>query len=156
MTIQKRPPQRPSVLNALFLTSILVGLLLVPCGKAAANTNPLTNPPCDLHHEACTQPLSGGVGTVTLAVSPQPVTAMTDLVFSVQIAGIASAEAPYLDLAMPGMKMGPNRVSLKPVANGAFTGNGIIVRCPSGKPLWQITVTVPGAGTAEFLVNVVY
>jgi hypothetical protein len=96
------------------------------------------------------------VGTVTLDVSPKPVTAMSDLIFTVRFAGISLPDVPYIDLGMPGMKMGPNRVRLKPDANGIFTGSGIIVRCPSGKTLWQITVTVPGAGTAEFRVNAVY
>jgi hypothetical protein len=129
---------------------------MLPGLTFAAETQYAADTACDLHRAACTQPLSGGSGTVTLEILPKPVRAMTDLVFSVQVAGIPSKAVPYIDLGMPGMNMGPNRVSLKAGENGVFTGSGIIVRCPSGKTLWLATVTLPGAGTAEFLVNVVY
>jgi len=138
------------------LAVIVFFLFLIPTGNIAAQIKSDMDSSCDLQRGACTQPLSGGIGTVTLDISAKPVTAMSDLMFTVRVTGISLSDMPYIDLGMPGMKMGPNRVRLKPDANGTFTGNGIIVRCPSGKTLWQITVTVPGAGTAEFQINVVY
>jgi hypothetical protein len=142
--------------NGIFMAVILFVSFLIPTGNIAAQMKSEMDFPCDLHRGPCTQPLSGGMGTVTLEVSPKPVTAMSDLIFTVRITDISLPDMPYIDLGMPGMKMGPNRVSLKSEANGTFTGSGTIVRCPSGKTLWQITVTVPGAGTAEFRVNAVY
>jgi hypothetical protein len=142
----------------IFMAVILCVLLLVPIGKTTAETKSVTDTACDLHRGSCTQPLSGGSGTVTLDVSPKPIKAMADLMFTVQMIGMLPAgEVPRVDLGMPGMNMGPNRVYLKKTnETGTFTGSGIIVRCPSGKTLWQVTVTVPGAGTAEFLIDVVY
>jgi hypothetical protein len=137
----------------------IVVILFLISGRnitAESVTQSVTDTPCDLHRGPCIRPLSGGEGTVTLDVLPKPVRAMIDLVFSVQVAGVSPKDAPYIDLGMPGMTMGPNRVSLKKSDNGVFTGSGIIVRCPSGKTLWQMTVTVPGTGTAEFFINAVY
>jgi hypothetical protein len=149
--------------SGFFLTGILTAVVLfalfpVPLGNVTAETKSVTDTACDQHRRAGTQPLSGGSGTVTLDILPKPIKAMTDLVFTVQVTGILpGGEMPRIDLGMPGMNMGPNRVYLKQTNKiGSFTGNGIIVRCPSGKTLWRVTVTVPGAGTAEFLIDVVY
>jgi hypothetical protein len=97
-----------------------------------------------------------GKETVTLDITPRPVTAMQDSTFSVKISGNEPAQAPYLDLGMPAMKMGPNRVLLKPTGNGAYSGKGIIVRCKSGRRTWFANVVVPGAGEAQFVFDVVY
>jgi hypothetical protein len=81
---------------------------------------------------------------------------MSDLTFRITLTGKQPAAAPYIDLGMPGMKMGPNRVLLKPLGDGVYEGTGIIVRCPSGKRIWKATVTVPDMGTAGFVFDVVY
>ncbi len=60
------------------------------------------------------------------------------------------------DLGMPGMDMGPNQVDLKPTGNGVFKGQGIIVRCPSGRRTWSAKVTLPGCGMVEFIFDVIY
>jgi hypothetical protein len=140
-----------------FLFSLVVMLLpvaAIPSLSAKTATAPL--PPCHIHQESCSRPLSGGAGTVTLDIRPKPVRAMADLIFTVRLTGISPEKPPFIDLGMPGMDMGPNRVPLKPTSDGAFTGSGIIVRCPSGHTLWRATVVVPGAGAAEFLFHAVY
>jgi hypothetical protein len=109
---------------------------------------------CDIQHSSCTQELSGT--KVVLDISPKPVKAMTDLKFRIILTGKQPKAPPYIDLGMPGMKMGPNRVPLKSVGNGVHEGTGIIVRCPSGKKVWKATVTVPNMGTAEFIFDVIY
>jgi hypothetical protein len=88
---------------------------------------------CDLHNSSCTQKLTGC--TVNMEVNPKPIKAMKDLLFSVTLWGECSENltAPYIDIGMPGMHMGPNRVILKSVAAGVYEGRGIIVRCPSGR-----------------------
>jgi hypothetical protein len=115
-------------------------------GSAAIN--------CQAHEGACSLPL--GTETVTLDIAPKPVTAMQDSTFTVNISGNRSAQTPYLDLGMPAMKMGPNRVMLKPDGNGNYTGKGVIVRCKSGRRTWFANVVVPGAGEAKFVFDVVY
>jgi hypothetical protein len=81
---------------------------------------------------------------------------MSDLTFTVTLVGVPPTEVPYIELNMTAMDMGPNRVELKPVEWGVWTGRGVIVRCPSGKREWVATVTVPAAGKAEFVFDVVY
>ena len=111
---------------------------------------------CDLHQGACTQNLAGS--TVTLTVTPRPVKAMQDLLFQVSMAGkpTTSAQLPYIDLGMPGMNMGPNRVQLKSVGNGTYEGQGVIVKCPSGRRVWQARLTIPDVGQADFIFDVIY
>ena len=111
---------------------------------------------CDLHQGACTQSLAGT--TVTLTVTPRPVKAMQDLLFQVSLSSERSADSkpPYIDLGMPGMDMGPNRVLLKSMGNATYAGSGVIVKCPSGRRTWQATVTIPDAGQADFIFDVIY
>jgi hypothetical protein len=109
---------------------------------------------CQAHEGACTLPL--GQETVTLEITPRPVTAMQDSTFTVKISGNQPAQAPYIDLGMPAMKMGPNRVQLKAAGEGTYSGKGVIVRCKSGRRTWFANVIVPGAGEAKFIFDVVY
>jgi hypothetical protein len=109
---------------------------------------------CDIHKGPCTKVIQGG--TVTLNVNPKPVKAMHELNFTITLSGAESSADPYVDLGMPGMHMGPNRVHLKQMGNGRYEGKGTIVRCPSGRRTWQATVTIPGAGAAEFIFDVIH
>jgi hypothetical protein len=84
----------------------------------------------------------------------QPV---ADMLKILQKEDIVPAEAPFIDLGMPGMKMGPNHVQLKKAGDdNTYTGTGIIVRCPSGRTIWKALVTIPGAGSVEYIFNVIY
>jgi hypothetical protein len=111
---------------------------------------------CDLHQGACTQNLAGT--TVTLTVAPRPVKAMRDLSFQVIFTGKLppTTKPPYIDLGMPGMNMGPNRVQLKSTGTATYEGSGVIVRCRSGRRTWQARVTIPGVGQTDFIFDVVY
>jgi len=48
----------------------------------------------------------------------------------------------FVDLAMPGMFMGSNRIHLSHQKDGVYEGQGIIIRCPSGKKIWQAEVSI--------------
>ena len=109
---------------------------------------------CDAHQGACTQPL-GGIA-VSLEITPRPVKAMHDLVFTVGISGNPPSKDPYIDLGMPGMKMGPNRVLLKRTDQGYYQGKGVIVRCPSGRRTWFANITIPDSGEVKFIFDVIY
>ena len=111
-------------------------------------------PDCGIHKSSCTKTI--GNYSVELDIHPKPVTAMQDLTFRVSVSGGAISQTPYIDLGMPGMHMGPNRVDLKPSAAMSYEGQGVIVRCPSGKRIWRATVTLPSIGKAEFTFDVVY
>ena len=122
--------------------------------RAAEKYQHLVN--CDLHSGACTQQLDGT--NVHLEVTPRPVKAMTDLRFKVTLAGEQQSlkKAPFIDLGMPGMDMGPNRVLLKATGPSSYEGQGVIVRCKSGRKIWQATVTLPELGMVRFVFHVVY
>jgi len=55
---------------------------------------------------------------------------------------------------MPGMRMPPNRVSLRGGADGIYRGTGAIVRCGSGKRTWSVTVVLPDGARAVFTFDV--
>jgi hypothetical protein len=141
------------------LVFLLWGMLLLsfstptPLSATGPDNNSIN---CDLHHNNCTKRLSDF--TVTLDVKPKPVRAMTDLLFTVTLSGNlpANASPPYIDLGMPGMNMGPNRVILKSTGTGVYEGRGIIVHCPSGRKIWRATVNIPNSGRAEFVFHVIY
>ena len=109
---------------------------------------------CQAHEGACSLPL--GTETVTLTISPRPVTAMQESTFQVTLSGHVPEQNPYIDLGMPAMKMGPNRVQLKANENGTYTGKGVIVRCKSGRRTWFANVFVPDLGNIKFVFDVVY
>jgi len=87
-------------------------------------------------------------------ISPKPVKAMKELIFTIRATGRNTAPAILLDLSMPGMYMGRNEVVLKKNPDGSYSGKGIIPRCPSGRMLWRAAVTVPGAGKVSYTFNV--
>jgi hypothetical protein len=140
----------------LFSAVILTAFLLAAPGRIGAGDKYQEMINCDLHQGACTQNLAGS--TITLTVTPRPVKAMQDLLFQVTLTGKlpSNNKLPYIDLGMPGMNMGPNRVQLKPAGNAAYEGRGVIVRCPSGRRTWQATVTIPDVGRTDFIFDVIY
>ncbi len=96
-----------------------------------------------------------------LEITPRPIRAMVDLRFRLRLEGLKRAGAPYpdppfIDLDMPDMFMGYNRVYLSAEDPGIFSGSGVIVRCPSGIPTWKAMVTVPGTGEVTFVFDVQY
>ena len=134
---------------------IVLGLLLV-CRLIVSHSAYASDAEinCDAHKGVCSQSL--GNHTISLEITPRPVKAMQDLVFKVSISGNPPIKSPYIDLGMPGMKMGPNRVILKPAGQGHYEGKGVIVRCPSGRRTWFSNVTVPEAGEVKFVFDVIY
>jgi hypothetical protein len=132
------------------LLAFLLFVLPIEGIPAAAEEQQLL--PCDLHQGGCRQPFSGG--EATLDITPKPVRTMQDLTFRVTLSGKTPSEELSLDLTMPGMEMGQNRVLLKPVREGVYEGRGVIVRCPSGSKTWKAMLTVPAVGSVSFIFNV--
>lgn len=133
-----------------FVTVFLLGLFILP---ACRSDEP--RPDCLINAGTCAR-VTGGM-TVTLDVAPKPVRAMRELLFTVRlvrgIAAVGGAEVEA-DLTMPGMNMGENRVRLREAGGGAYRGTVIIVRCPSGRTVWQASIIVnegDRVSTAEFL-----
>lgn len=93
-------------------------------------------------------------GAVFLDISPKPVRAMRELVFTVELPGEPLPGTPWIELAMRGMTMPPNRVDLSADGNGRYRGKGMVVRCPSGGRTWTATVHVPGQSGSSFTFDV--
>ena len=143
------------MIKPLFLSFISILIVLLSANLLPASDNETQKGVnCDIQHNACLKQLSDC--TITFDVNPKPVKAMKDLTFRISLSGKQPDADPYIDLGMPGMDMGPNRVILKTAGEGTYKGMGIIVRCPSGRRIWSAKVTVPGIGMAEFIFDVVY
>jgi len=141
------------------MTFILLVLLLAPPGalQARATTGMKKKGQevnCNIQERACTREIAGL--TVTLNILPKPVRAMEDLLFQIHLSQKIPAGLPFIDLSMPGMRMGPNRVKLTAVGSNTYEGMGVVVRCPSGRTLWRATVTIPQTGSTEFIFHVVH
>lgn len=134
--------------SLLFFLITLPGIHLPSADAAESQIN------CNAHDGACSRGLPEL--EITLDISPKPIKAMQDLVFRVSLSGVGLDRSPYIDLGMPGMKMGPNRVVLKKISRTVYEGKGVIVRCPSGRRTWRATVTIPGKGIADFIFDVIY
>jgi hypothetical protein len=103
---------------------------------------------CDIQRGSCLMETGEGM-TIEFDIQPKPVAAMSELMFIVNLSRGGSPvtnASTALDLSMPGMFMGMNRLVLKQMYDGRYAGKGIITRCPSGKKTWQAEVTVEHAG----------
>ena len=114
------------------------------------SANPVDN---TIHEKACT--ITSGSYTVTLNIDPKPVKHMKELTFSVTVSPCDKLPASLLlDLSMPGMAMGKNQVTLVKKSACTYEGNGIIVRCMSGRTLWQATILSDELNNPAFTFNV--
>ncbi len=106
-----------------------------------------------IHEKACT--ITSGSYTVTLNIDPKPVKHMKELTFSVTVSPCDKLPASLLlDLSMPGMAMGKNQVTLVKKSACLYEGKGIIVRCMSGRTLWQATILSDELNNPAFTFNV--
>ncbi len=132
----------------------LLCLLVLLTGMSCTGTDRLVAD-CDINRGACLKRI--GDIAVVLDITPRPVRSMKELAFSLKLRGVEADVLPkriLLELTMPGMEMGENKVILEGNGKGLYEGRGIIVRCPSGKRLWRAGVWLPGIGEASFLFNV--
>ena len=91
--------------------SLIVGLLIFSAYQPGVSLATEVNVDCDIQSGGCEKQIS--TRTIQLEILPRPVKAMKDLTFQLKISGEPLSKAPFIDLGMPGMKMGPNRVILK-------------------------------------------
>lgn len=136
-----------------WLWGITAIFLLAVSAIADDQANSIIN--CDIQKGPCSQMM--GQSKISLDISPKPVKAMQDLTFRVTVDGpVKISSQPHIDLGMPAMKMGPNKVLLEDLGGGVFEGHGVIVRCKSGKRTWQAEIKIPGLGEAKFIFDVIY
>ncbi|MHB8845229.1 MAG: FixH family protein [Nitrospirota bacterium] len=115
---------------------------------------------CDIQSGPCVR-IAGARTEITLDITPRPVKAMAELLFTVTVRKdgkpVSGADVT-LDLTMPGMVMGENKPRLSPAGGGRYAGKGVVVRCPSGIKIWKAQVTIhakQGAETASFIFEVI-
>lgn len=126
----------------------------------AAGTSAESGTQCNIQAGPCSREIAGGL-TVAFDILPKPVSAMSDITFSVALTrqGTPATDvfSVMLDLSMPGMYMGKNQPTMKKAGAGRYEGKGVIIRCPSGKKTWQAQVTVDHEGktsVADFVFEV--
>ncbi len=113
-------------------------------------------PDCMMHAGPCIKTVDGF--TVVFDVAPKPLKAMRSLLFRTTI---LNKDIPVVDaivsvnLSMPGMFMGQNIVGLTHLRDGIYEGKGVIVRCPSGKKIWQASVEIRRPGK-DSVVNFIF
>jgi len=125
-----------------FFITISIVLQLAVLARAE-NKMSLTD--CNFNKGPCTKRLEKSDLIITLDINPKPLTAMSELQFSVMInqdiVPVSNATVT-VDLTMPGMYMGKNQVLLKPSKDNKYEGSGIIPMCPSGAKAWMAEVKV--------------
>jgi YtkA-like len=125
------------------------------CGPERISASQNTQPDCRIDTGACVR--TSGALSVVLDIAPKPVQSMHELTFTVTV---TEKDNPIRDasviisLSMPGMFMGENVVRLKHRVEGVYEGKGVIVRCPSGKKIWQASVIIK-RGEKKTVVNYV-
>ncbi len=142
------------------LLCFIVALFLLP-GSFFAQAAASDTADCNINLGPCAKRI--GAAEIILDITPRPVKVMKELSFTVILKG-KRADRLILDLGMPGMYMGKNRVILEKTAGGTYKGKGVIPKCPSGRKLWRAVVYLPEAGNstannntkADFLFNVTY
>jgi nitrogen fixation protein FixH len=107
---------------------------------------------CDAGESACAS-VVGGL-RVVLDLSPRPPVPLKELRATVRLerdgAPVAGAQVE-VDLAMPGMYMGENRIRLRADGAGFYSGTGALLRCASGRRDWtaEVVARLPGGGEAR-------
>ncbi|MBZ0156718.1 MAG: FixH family protein [Alphaproteobacteria bacterium] len=142
-----------------FVPILLVIMLLFGCGKGSD----APKADCAINAGPCVRETVPDGLSVSFDIGPKPVSSMAVLTLStfLQKKGRTVTDAKVtVDLSMPGMYMGENRVALALTESGRYEGRGILPRCPSGKRLWKAEVMVerpsrPGrTTTASFIFEV--
>jgi hypothetical protein len=104
---------------------------------------------CDAGVRLCAA--DAGDARVVLDLAPHPPVPLKELDAAVQLtrggAPLAGAEVA-VEISMPGMFMGENRILLRAVGPGRYAGKGALLRCTSGRRDWlaEVVVRVPGGG----------
>jgi len=105
------------------------------------------NKTCDLHKSDCHLELPGG-GKVTLAINPRPIPLVSKLDIQVKVEGKQEVNSVLVDFQGTSMNMGPNTVMMKKLAEGQFSGNGMLPVCIRNSMEWQADVLIrTDAGT---------
>jgi nitrogen fixation protein FixH len=109
-----------------------------------------------IHCDAGARGCASDVGDlrIVLELDPRPPVPLRELAAAVRLtrggAPVDGAEAA-VDLSMPGMFMGENRIALRSDGDGRYAGKGALLRCASGRRDWvaEVVARLPGGGEAR-------
>lgn len=152
------PPSVPGSKRATganrYLWLVLLILLAAISGVSVYKLSPLLSPEpmllapldpaCDLRATPCVARFPGG-GELTLEVEPRAIPVVTPLVLSVSMKGIQASRVE-VDFAGLDMNMGYNRVTLEPLGEGRYRGQGMLPICVRNRMTWEARVLVYGPG----------
>jgi hypothetical protein len=80
---------------------------------------------------------------------------MQELTFILTVTPCTSLpDTLVIDLGMPGMVMGRNQTVMKRTSGCTWKGTGIVVRCMSGRTLWQATILSEALNNTAFTFDV--
>ncbi len=123
---------------------LLSAVFIISAAGSVSGREAVIRTVCDINNGACVAKTADSNFDVTFDITPKPVAAMRELVFQVAVKdknGTVTNAAVKIELSMPGMYMGKNEIALTPLRD-RYEGSGIIVRCPSGKKIWQADVII--------------
>ena len=129
--------------RAVLISALAALMLLASCN---AQRQPAPRSLCAFESGPCRGGFDGS--DVSLQITPAPPHAMSELAFIVK--ATEGVEPYMIDLIMPGMQMGLNRVPLSRGEDGSYTGKGVIPRCPSGGNLWRAEVMMKSGRVVGF------
>jgi hypothetical protein len=104
---------------------------------------------CDAGVRLCAA--DAGDVRVVLDLSPHPPVPLKEIEVAVQVTRggehLAGAVVA-VEISMPGMFMGENRIPLRAAGPGRYVGKGALLRCTSGRRDWlaEVVVRTPGGG----------
>ena len=107
-------------------------------------------PHCDPGRTAC-RAEAGGLAIV-LELAPQPPRPLAELHATVRLTrgGAPADDATVaVEITMPGMYMGENRIVLHRDGDGHYAGTGALLRCASGRRDWSAEVVARAPGSDE-------
>ena len=141
-----------SMMHELF--ALMLCLFLLPFGCDTNRERIKTD--CAIQEGQCVKDVGKDGITAAFDIGPKPVKTMTRLAFRADIRKMGKPvtdAAVVLSLTMPGMYMGDNRYLLEHKGKGRYEANGVIIRCPSGRKVWQaeLGIRLPEKGPEETL-----
>lgn len=90
-----------------------------------------------------------------LNLNPKPVKAMENIEFQLILTENQLMEPEILlDLSMPGMYMGDNKVKLKKISNNMYRGYGVFPECMSEHRRWNIKIIFEDKNQNKFSTDI--
>jgi hypothetical protein len=142
--------------SVMLFMSLTLASLCIGIQSVKASELQYTEPDCMMDAGPCIKTVNGL--TVAFDITPKPLKAMNSLLFRTTVSnkGRPVTDASIsIDLSMPGMFMGQNVIGLTHLHDGMYEGQGVIVRCTSGKKIWQASVAIHEADK-ESVVNYIF